>query len=394
MRLKGIFSNLIKTRYRKIEYLYLKLRTVILRSLLSLTKAYTEDDLSGISPKQILVIKLDRIGDIVMTTPIFRALKEKWRDARISVLVNPVNESVIINNPFIDNILVYERGGHHKCLIKRIAFLKSIREKMFDIVIDPYLDYELSTAIITRFVGSKYRLGFEYAGKEILYNVICPSKVFPSFTETKHLIDYYVNLIKCLGVEVKAEQPEIFLTPDEKGKARSLLEDKGINRERSIIGIHPGGHYETQRWPIERFAAVSDNLITNYSAEVILFVGPGESHLISEFRDHAVNTPAILDKLNQREFMSVLSCCNLFLCNNSGPLHIATALNIPTVSTMGPTIPFHWWPRGKNHVVLKKEIDCSPCKKGICATRECMLLITVNDFMDAVKKQIKALGTF
>ena len=143
-----------------------------------------------------------------------------------------------------------------------------------------------------------------------------------------------------------------------------------------------------------KFAAISDYLIASYGIKVILFGGRDERSLLSRFKDCAVRKPIIPKELNLREFISVVSHCNLFLCNNSGPLHIATALNIPTVSTMGPTIPFHWWPRSDNHIVLRKDMDCSPCKKGICETHECMELITTDDFLTAVETQLKRLNIF
>ncbi|ODS34155.1 MAG: heptosyl transferase I [Candidatus Scalindua rubra] len=384
----------MKSRNRKIEDLYLTLRNLIFGSLRSFTKTYAKEDLLDINIKNILIIRLDRIGDMVMTTPIFRALKEKWPNVQITVLANSVNKNLVINNPFVDCIIVYDKEKRHKSLNSRLSFFKGIRERNFDIVIDPYLDYELYTSIITRLVGSKYRLGFEFAGRGIFYNIRYSSKFFPIFTEKKHMIDYYLDLITCLGIEAKERQPEIFLSSDEKENALQLLKNKGIKLKNKIIGIHPGGNYESQRWPIERFAAISDYLVARYSTNVILFGGRDERHLISEFKDYAVKTPIILEDLNLREFISVLSRCNLFLCNNSGPLHIATALGIPTVSTMGPTVPFHWWPRGKNHVVLRKDLDCSPCKKGICETHECMKLITTNDFSAAVKMQIEILNLF
>ena len=206
------------------------------------------------------------------------------------------------------------------------------------------------------------------------------------------MIDYNLDLLSCLGIEAQKRQPEIFLSTDEKGNASKLLRKNGVNPEKRIIGIHPGGHYESQRWPIKEFAAISDYLITSYGIKVILFAGKEEKRLISEFKVYAVKTPIILEDLNLREFMSTLSYCSLFLCNNSGPLHIATALNIPTVSTMGPTIPYHWWPRGDNHIVLRKDLDCSPCKKGICETHECMKLITTDEFLAAVTSQLKDLN--
>ncbi|MBT3880898.1 MAG: glycosyltransferase family 9 protein [Candidatus Scalindua sp.] len=380
----------MKSRNRKILDLYLTLRNLILGSLRSFTKTYTKDDLSGSSLKKILVIRLDRIGDMVVTTPIFRALKENLPDVHVTALTNPVNNNIVINNPFIDCILVYDRENKHKSFNSRLTFFRSIRERKFDLVIDPYLDYELKTSFITRFVGNGFRLGFEFAGRGLFYNIRYNPNVFPVSTEKKHMIDYDLDLLTCIGVETEKRQPEIFLSSEE--KAYNLLKKAGVNPEDRVIGIHPGGHYESQRWPINEFAAISDYLITHYGIKVILFAGREEKQLISEFKGHAAKAPVILEDLSLREFMSALSYCSLFLCNNSGPLHIATALNIPTVSTMGPTIPYHWWPRGKNHIVLREDVDCSPCKKGICETHECMKLITTNDFIAAVERQIKDLN--
>ncbi|MEK7846329.1 MAG: glycosyltransferase family 9 protein, partial [Nitrospinota bacterium] len=96
----------------------------------------------------------------------------------------------------------------------------------------------------------------------------------------------------------------------------------------------------------------------------------------------------IIEHTGLRVFISLLSHCHLLLCNNSGPLHIATALKIPTVSTMGPSVPYLWWPAGENNIVLRKEIECSPCNKGLCSGHECMELITIDDMMEAVEKQL------
>ncbi len=151
--------------------------------------------MSASSIRKILVIRLDRIGDMVMTTPIFRALKENCPDAQITVLTNPVNRNIVINNPFIDYILVYDRENKHKRMSNRLIFFRSVREGDFDLVIDPYLDYELKTALITRFIGKKFRLGFEFAGRGIFYNIRYQSNVFPVSTEKKYMIDYYLDLL-------------------------------------------------------------------------------------------------------------------------------------------------------------------------------------------------------
>ena len=203
--------------------------------------------MSASSIRKILVIRLDRIGNMVITTPILRALKEKWPDVKVTLLTNPVNKNIVINNPFIDDILVYDREKDHKSLNSRIIFFRSIREKEFDLVIDPYLDYELKTSLITRFVGMKFRLGFEFAGRGIFYNIRYQSNVFPVSTEKRHMVDYYLDLATCLGIETEARQPEVFLSTDEKKNAYKHLEEAGVNHESKMIGIHPGGNYQSQR---------------------------------------------------------------------------------------------------------------------------------------------------
>ena len=154
------------------------------------------------------------------------------------------------------------------------------------------------------------------------------------------MIDYNLDLIGCIGVKANKEQPEIFLIADEKENASRILEKVGVNPENRIIGIHPGGNYESQRWPVERFVAISDYLIASYGIKIILFGGRDERSLLSRFKDCAIRKPIILEELNLREFISVVSHCNLFLCNNSGPLHIETALNIPDSFNNGTYHPF------------------------------------------------------
>ncbi len=376
---------------------YLTVRSFLLNIFTPLTPTYTCDDLHEERIRKLLVIRLDKIGDMVATTPIFRAIKEGWTHVHISVLVNPVNREIIVNNPFIDDILIYDKSGNHRNPIKKFLFFQQLSRMRFDIVIDPYLDYELKTAIITRLIGKRYRLGFTFSGKELFYNIRQPLLTDPVSLNKKHMTDSLLDLIGCLGIKrmdrlSEDRRPQIFLTKDEKKRAKELLQREGIDVESVIVGIHPGGHFATQRWPVERFAEVSEYLITHHTTNVILFGGGEDSSLISEFQACASRKPIILSDLALRDFMATLSYCTLFLCNNSGPLHIATALNIPTVSTMGPTDPSRWWPQGDDHLVLRKNLECSPCNRGSCKNHECMRLITTDDYLSAVKKQLRYLS--
>ncbi|MCP5003239.1 MAG: glycosyltransferase family 9 protein [Planctomycetes bacterium] len=383
----------MKTRTKA---MYLVVRTVFLNIFTSLSKTYSWEDLQEVRIRKVLIIRLDRVGDMVVTTPIFQAIKEARPHIHISVLVNPVNKNIIINNPFIDDIMLYDSGGSQKNLVSKFIFFQQLRRMKFDIVIDPCLDYELKTAIITRFIGNRYRLGFNFAGKEFFYNLRQRLPTFSYSLVNKYMTDSILDLTGFLGIRKKESQrkhpgPQIYLTREEKKRAEEILQRRGINLKNVVVGIHPGGHYESQRWAVERFAKVSDYLISSQSANVILFGSRDDEFLISRFKKCSLRMPTILPDLTLRDFMATLRLCTLFLCNNSGPLHIATAFNIPTVSTMGPTEPSLWWPYGNNHLVLRKNLECSPCNRGSCKSHECMKLITTDDFLSAVKKQLKNL---
>jgi ADP-heptose:LPS heptosyltransferase len=100
----------------------------------------------------------------------------------------------------------------------------------------------------------------------------------------------------------------------------------------------------------------------------------------------------VLSGLELRQFMAYLSQCQLLICNNTGPLHIASGLGIPTVSTMGPTVPQLWWPLGKNHIVIRKGLACSPCSRGVCSSHECLESISVAEMEEAVESLLERLG--
>jgi len=122
----------------------------------------------------------------------------------------------------------------------------------------------------------------------------------------------------------------------------------------------------------------------------LIFGAKREQKQITNIVKSMQNQPIVVNEIGLREFIAVLSFCNLLLCNNSGPLHIASGLGIPTVSTMGPTVPYLWLPIGKNHIVLRKALDCSPCDKAVCEEHYCMREISVEDFWEAVLIQLKS----
>ena len=354
-----------------LKEIYLRIRKVLLFPFLILRRieALEEGEI-----KSILFLRHDRVGDMVLSTPVFKALKRSFPDARLTVLASERNWEVIKNNSNIDETVVY-RGLYR--------FIKEMRNKGFDLTIDPFNTYELKQALLSYLSGARYRIGFEQAGREIFFNIKGP-KLQPA----KHLVEHILDLVGYLRCDVNGCEPELFLADEEVQWASSFLLNKGIDTSKLTIAIHPGGHYETQKWPSERVGLVAKKIVEELKANVIILAGPDEKAILDRIKQICGSDVFIISNISIRQVMAVLARCDLFLGNNSGPLHIAAALGLPTVSTMGPTVTPLWLPYGENHIVLRKELDCSPCTKGVCEDHSCMNLITISDVFEALKSQI------
>ncbi|MCK4818341.1 glycosyltransferase family 9 protein, partial [bacterium] len=328
---------------------------------------------------KILFIRIDRIGDLVLSTPALRALKQAFPDSKLVVLASPSNYLLLLHNPHVDKVLVYDKK---KRLGDKIGIIKQLRGYGFDLAIDPYPDYELKTALIALLSGAKWRIGYSSYGRQIFFNLNGPMLV-----KDKHLVDLALDILKPLGVVVNDKKPEIFLTDQEKKWARSWLKEKRAGMK-PIVGIHPGGYYETQRWLPERFAEVANHLKNDRYLDILIFGGPREKGLVDQIKSMINGEVMTYVGGNLRRFVALVDSCTMLICNNSGPLHVAVALNIPTISFMGPTNKERWMPIGDIHKVLRMDnLPCIACNLGYCKikTHDCMSLITSSMVIEGVK---------
>ena len=333
---------------------------------------------------KILFIRIDRIGDLVLSTPALRALKHAIPTSELTVLASLPNQAILINNPYVDRVIVYNQTQGLK---NKIGTIKQLRKYKYDLAIDPYPDYELRTALISLLSGARTRIGYASYGREVFFNLNGPRLV-----KDKHLVDLTLDIVKPLGVVSNDKEPEIFLTEDEKKWARNWL-DKRWAGGRPMIGIHPGGYYETQRWLPERFADIANHLQKSGDLDVIILGGPGDEGLVDRIGStiHAEVPTYVGDDL--RRFAALVYYCHILIGNNSGPLHIAVALKIPTISMMGPTNKDRWMPVGDIHRVLRMDdLPCIGCNSGYCKikTHDCMRLITPSMVLEAVKGFLRA----
>lgn len=308
-------------------------------------------------PRRILVLAPGGIGDVVLTTPALRALRRQHPDAHIACLVPPGAAGLLKACPFINEIIpspIQGRGGLRD-LLRRLSFAREIRDRRFDLSVtlrhwygqacDGYLPY---------LAGIPRRVGPALSGHRETAAIF----THPVAVASAHQADAALEVVRGLG-EDRALQ--LWTTEADRAFVQRYLEEQGISSGDLLIGIHPGSSAEVKQWPPEQFARVADRLTLGWGARVILTGGPGEVKLAWEVARHTETSPAVVaGNLTLSQSVALIERCDLFLCGDSGPMHIAAAVGTPLVALFGPTDPRFWGPRTQSSRVVRRRLFCGP----------------------------------
>lgn len=357
----------------------------------------------------ILVRGVNWVGDTVMTIPALRALKNAYPQSKIVLLVKPSVAPVFEKNPDIDEIIFYEK--EHKGFFGKIRLVYKLRRIGFSKAV--LLQNAFDAALTAFLAGIPERIGYNRDGRGSLLTKAVP---FNNEDRKIHHIDYFLNLVSALSSQSSAFSPHetrpwIFLSPDERMAARQRLSAL----KRPVLGINPGAAYgPAKRWVPERFVEIANWFMRDTGGSVVVFGGKSEEGIAEQICRHAERgrTEAIGDrhwakgnehyselithnsellnlagKTTLRELISLISECDIFLSNDSGPMHIAYAVGTPLVAIFGSTDPWLTGPAGEGSIVLNSGLSCSPCFERICKENDlrCMYAITTDDVYHALK---------
>ena len=338
--------------------------------------------------KEILVIRTAYIGDVVMTLPILKSLKTLYPDARITFLTSSSAGDVFLNNPYVDSILTYQAFWFYPLNLKEairnyLKFLKVLRSKTYDLTIEARADIR-DILLLAYMSKSRHRVSYKVGGGGYLLTNVVP------YERTKHRIEYHRDIVRYLGGNNNTIEWGLYLSPEEQNAADSLLLHEGVDFTGLLVGIHPGSRKELKTWFPDRFAKLADTIITEYGAQVIFTGSQEEKEFIDGIlvqMDHAVINLA--GKTDVRTLSGIIEKFDLFICNDSAPLHIASAMKTPTVAIFGPSKSLETGPYGNVHRVVEKDFPCRfSCDEDVCKHRvykECMKKIVVRDVMEAVR---------
>lgn len=337
-------------------------------------------DITGI--KKILIRAPNWIGDAVLCLPSIEKLKSVYPQAEITVLAKPWVSAVFFNNPVIKRIVDYDKEGRHSGIAGRWRLIKDIKGYGFDMAV--LFQNAFEAALIAFLARIPIRVGY---ARDLRGLFLSHPVKFDSNIKKAHQVFYYLNIAgKDYSHRPSAgsNQPKIYLTEEEKDWADDFLNKRDIG-EKIIVGMAPGASYgPAKRWMAERFSAVAGRLLNDYSAKLVLFGGKDDREICNAVLDglSGINPAGEIDL---RKSIALMGRCNLFITNDSGPMHIAASLGIPTVAIFGSTDPKLTGPIGDNVMVIKKDIECSPCFERECryGHYNCFKMITEDELYRA-----------
>ena len=345
---------------------------------------------------KILVYQVGNIGDLIVSTPVYVALRKKYPDAEIALLSSSGSkkyvgaEEIIKPLNLIDNFHVFFPDDFVS-FKHYYAFYRTIRNAKYDLIV--YLPSNLwKTFTICRdmifffLAGIKYGVGFRMYEDYYFY---LKDEILP-----RNEIDRLFDLLKPLEIENGNKLTQFAISNENTKFVQSLLSKHEITGSQLKIGIMPGGKYPARLWPGHYFAELINKINENFLVTIILVGSESEKKLVEKIKNQIKKKPLDMSGcLTIHQTGALINQCHLLITNDSGPMHIAAAVKTPTVSIFSSVdIPFLWYPAGNNHKIFYNKVDCSPCFQKECDNHICMEGISVESVYNAAKEQLYKMG--
>ena len=322
-------------------------------------------------PKKIFVFSFSFIGDAVLSTAVIQPLRAHFPDTHITFLVGPRAFDLLATEPNIDATLVYDNRGEHAGWKGRLRLIKTLRRDKFDLVVN------LRDSLTARCIGSEH------------WGMIRGDS-------NRHAVTRYLEVLQQHGIDTTGAYPHLQLNKEEHNTANRFLSEAGWTSEQLLIGIHPGGNWEYKLWDAENYAQLASILYKEQKVSILLFAGPNERKLQKRVAEMMVVPPILVQTENLRHLAALISTCDVYIGNDTGPMHIAAAVGTPIVALFGSTNHIRSGPYGDKHTVLQSGINlgCNPCHPGRnpggCGAGSCEVIagITVEQVLAAVKRHI------
>lgn len=333
-------------------------------------------------PERILVTRTDRLGDLVLSTPVFEALRQRFPKAYLACLSFLENRAVVEGNPYLDEVILYDKKGSERGWWGNFRFALRLLEKHFDTVI--HLHPTNRMHLVSWLAGIPIRIGYRKKNAWALTHTLEDRKG----EGLKHESEYDFDLLKFLGIEQPSSLKPYFPL---RGKDRTSLEiflnHLGFDWEKPYAVLNPSASCPSKIWPQDRFALLADQVQERYGIQVAL-IGSREDRRFAQ-RVKALSSRPSIDlsgKLSLGNLGWLLARARLLISNDSGPVHVARAVGTPVISIFGRNLsglsPRRWGPLGEEGKVIHKEVSCPVCLAHRCQINFlCLDVVSVEDVL-------------
>lgn len=327
--------------------------------------------------KKILIIKLRGIGDIVLSTIVLDNLKSEFPNATIDYLTDPQGKAGLEGLPQINSVITFPRDN----ALKRIKLIYRIYKNNYDIVFDFFSNP--STALITYFSIAKYRVGFPYQGRKYAYNLFGPSERGQYHSAVLHL-----KTLEKAKIKIISQNLHFYISTEDMNFADIFFDSFELNNK-TVFGISPSGGWQSKKCDPEKFAEIANSLKKKYNCKILILWGPSDYYDALKI-NKLVSDSILAPQSSIRQMGALIKKCKLLIANDSGPMHISTAVGTPVLSLHGPTNPLHQGPFGEKHewIILDK-LDCIMCNLLDCPkNHECFRNIPVDLVLEKIDNLI------
>jgi len=340
-------------------------------------------------PQKILIVRTDRIGDVVLSLPMAELIKQKYPICKVAYFIRNYTSSLLDGHPIIDEVVIAEESNGKILFIKN---LKKIKSKNYDtcVIVNP----TLRISLIMFLSGIKSRIGTGYRWYSFLFN----KKVYEHRKYAdKHELEYNVNLLNKIDIDIKDLSSDIkfHLKVDAKSseKINSILSERGFKTENKLVIIHPGSGGSSVDLPKEKLIELTRMLSRLKNVTIIITGSKSESELCKEFEisESVVNLSGQLDLSLLK---ALINKAEIFISNSTGPMHIAAALGVHVFGFFPKILSCsqkRWGPYTKNRTIFIPTIDCSNCTRAQCEKLDCMNSIDIGRVFDETKNVLKIL---
>lgn len=340
---------------------------------------------------KILVIKMRHLGDVLLTTPIFSNLKKAYPKAEIDAMVYSDTKPMLEGHPAIRSFLCYDKTWKKlpwlSKMRKELSLLLRIRKEKYDMVIN--LTEGDRGAIVAFVSKAKIRIGFDPEGKGFLGKRLIYTHIVKNCKMPRHTVEKNLDALRRIGIHPTQEERDLYFHLPDEDKARA---QNWVGSDPFIL-IHPASRWKFKCWPTKQVAQLIEKLHAD-GKKIVLTSSPDpqEIALVDEIVAKVPHIPILnlAGKISLKELGALISLCEVLICVDSVPLHIASALKAPTVALFGPTSPLNWGPwKNSRAEIVTLRLPCQPCFLDGCGgskKSDCLVSLPVNLVLEALEK--------